>query len=356
MSGTHCCDPQTPTVRAVIDSAGVFSVGNAVSLTLGITDGNGNPVNASDVSVIVRDSNGTQITFTDSQGGEQTEDELLPEIVGKGFYFYQWYITDSVSPGTYTVIWSYDIDGITYTELEEVIVLSDGLTTSIYNDRMRVIRKSLKHLLCCATKVPIYNEQAKPSSDCRTYYFTKNNWNAVPSQTRIYRNGHTIINSGITIDYPKGKIILDESLSQAEWLSADYSFSWFSDEQLTDYINGAIQMYNHTTPFSQYTYATLPEYAVRGVIYKAAADAIRELMMCLMFPEPAQLFGGSERASQISGQLETLKKNFEADWKFVFEQKKLGPYPRMQIITVPSYSLPGGRSRWFRYLFSGGSG
>ena len=356
MSGTHCCDPQTPSVRAVLENNGVFSAGYAVSLTLSVSDSSGNAASAGNVTVILRDSDGTQVDFLSSQGGALTGDDLKPEQVTKGFYFYQWFIPSDVTPGTYTVVWTYDLDDVTYTELAEVVVSSDGVATDIYSDRMRVMRKSLRHLLCCATKVPIYGEQAKPSSDCRTFYFTRPNWNQAPSQIRIYRNGHTIVNSGVTVDYTKGRIILDEELSQAEWISADYQFDWFTDDQLTDYIIGAIQMYNHTTPFSEYSYVNLPDGAVRGVLYKAAADAIRELMMCLMFPEPAQLFGGTERASQIASQLETLKKNYEEDWKYIFEQKKLGPYPKIQIMTVPSYTLPGGRSRWFRYLFSGGSG
>ena len=356
MSGTHCCDPQTPSVRAVLGNNGVFTAGYAVSLTLSVSDPSGNATNAANVSVIIRDSNGTQVDFTDSQGATLTGDELNPEQVTTGFYLYQWFIPDDVTPGTYTVVWSYDLDDVTYTEMDEVIVSSDGVSTDVYNDRMRVMRKSLRHLLCCATKVPIYGEQAKPSSDCRTFYFTRHNWNQAPSQTRIYRNGHTIINSGVTVDYTNGKITLDDTLSQAEWISADYQFDWFTDDQLTDYIIGAIQMYNHTTPFSQYSYVNLPDDAVRGVLYKAAADAIRELIMCLMFPEPEQLFGGPDRANNIRSQLETLKKNYEEDWKYVFDQKKRGPYPKIHIMTVPSYVLPGGRSRWFRYLFSGGSG
>lgn len=356
MAGTHCCDPQTPSVRAVLKNTGTFTKGYAVALTLSIADQSGTAVNAANVSVVVRDSNGDDITFTNSTGGDRTGDELNPEQVGTGFYFYQWYIDDDLDAGTYTVVWTYEIDDVEYSKMEEVIVINDGVTTAIYDDRMRVMRDSLRHLLCCATKVPIYNEQAKPSSDCRTFYFTKANWNQAPSQTRIYRNGHTILTSGMTIDYEAGKVTLDEELSQAEWISADYNYSWFTDEQLTDYINGAIQIYNHSTPFSAYDYRTLPEYAIRGVLYKAATDAIRELLMCLMMPEPQQLFGGYERSSQISSQLETLKKNYEGDWKWVFEQKKYGPYPAIRIITVPSYTLPGGRSRWFRYLFSSGTG
>ena len=48
-----------------------------------------------------------------------------------------------------------------------------------------------------------------------------------------------------------------------------------------------------------------------------------------------------------------MKKNYEGDWEKLVEQKKLGPYPSSKLIVTPEYTLPGGRSRWFRYLFKG---
>jgi hypothetical protein len=52
--------------------------------------------------------------------------------------------------------------------------------------------------------------------------------------------------------------------------------------------------------------------------------------------------------------METLKKNYEEEFTRLLEQKKFGRYPRTKAITVPEFTLPGGRSRWFRYMFGGG--
>jgi hypothetical protein len=50
-----------------------------------------------------------------------------------------------------------------------------------------------------------------------------------------------------------------------------------------------------------------------------------------------------------------LKKNYEESFKGFLDAKKLGPYPKSVAVVTPEYTLPGGRSRWFRYIFSGGT-
>jgi hypothetical protein len=95
---------------------------------------------------------------------------------------------------------------------------------------------------------------------------------------------------------------------------------------------------------------------VPAVLIRAATDAIREMMFALSFQEPQQVFGGPEGADRTFQRLDSLKKNWEEEWKMLFENKRLGPYPRMGLIAVPEFTLPGSRSRWFRYLFSTNQG
>jgi len=78
-------------------------------------------------------------------------------------------------------------------------------------------------------------------------------------------------------------------------------------------------------------------------------------MMDILFQEPTKIFGGPERANQVFTQMDTLKKNYEDFLTKLLEQKKYQPYAGLtKTVTVPEYTLPGGRSRWFRYLFKGG--
>jgi hypothetical protein len=91
-------------------------------------------------------------------------------------------------------------------------------------------------------------------------------------------------------------------------------------------------------------------------MYGAAVDAIRGFILAMQFQEIQLILGNADAASRVSGTLETLKKNYEEWWFKALDQKKLGPYKGLTRMSVtPEFALPGGRSRWFRYLFSGGS-
>ena len=89
----------------------------------------------------------------------------------------------------------------------------------------------------------------------------------------------------------------------------------------------------------------------------ASSDAIRSMLLSLMFQETQLVYGGADAAKNAFSQLESLKKNYEETWTKGLEQKKNGPYTGLtKMVVVPEYTLPGGRSRWFRNLFSTGGG
>jgi hypothetical protein len=142
-------------------------------------------------------------------------------------------------------------------------------------------------------------------------------------------------------------------------IAADYTFRWFSDEQLDQFLDNGINMLNSFPPFRPaFNFTTLLTGGTQflpAVLYGAAVDAMRSLMMCLQFQQPAQFFGGLERAREIFGNLETLKQNYTKTWETLLGQKKFGPYPQTRLVVTPEFTLPGGRSRWFRMLFSGSS-
>ena len=88
--------------------------------------------------------------------------------------------------------------------------------------------------------------------------------------------------------------------------------------------------------------------------HQAAIFALRRLIMDLHFQEPAKVFGGMERADKLMGSLDSLKKNMEEELNAWYDQKRKQPYSGLtKTFTVPEFTLPGGRSRWFRYLFKG---
>ena len=331
-------------IRAVADKKGTYKPGTTAFLFLKVTTIDGIPINATDVNVIIRDSNGSTITTGD------------PDKPTDGFYVYEWDLDEDQTNGDYSVSWEYTIDNVIYYEAQEVIVAEDvDLGSYLYNPQIIATREALSYYISCAQHIPVYFEQAKPTFDNNIFRFTFPRWNQTTG-VKVYRNNN-LVEEGIEINYFKGEVTFDTTLTQYDMVHADYNFRWFSDEELARFLDNALGDFNTFPPHTAYDYNTntrVPDRFLPAVIRKAAADAIRKLMMCLQFQEPQQVFGGADNAAKAFSNFETLKKNYEADWQKVAENKKLGPYPRTMIISTPEYTLPGGRSRWFRYLFSSG--
>jgi hypothetical protein len=252
------------------------------------------------------------------------------------------------------VTWSYVVNSTAATELQQVIVADSGAASNFYKGRVLEFRNALESYIFCAQAIPVYFEQAKLTEDRRTFYFSFPRWNQTAG-VNIYRN-KSLITSGAEVNYFKGYVRFDSMLSDYDFVNADYNFKWFSDLELDTFLSNAVQTLNSFPPHSTYTLISLPDKYIPSVLYKAATDALRKMMLCLQFQEPQQVFGGSDGAQQAFSNFETLKKNYEDEWKLLYEQKKYGPYVGLtQSIVTPEFTLPGGRSRWFRYLFKSGS-
>lgn len=329
-------------VHAITDFRGKFLQNSTGTFILRVTDFDGDPVDASEITYEIFNSDG------DSQL------DGIPEKIDTGSYAFRWDIEEDQITGEYNLVWLYTVDGIRRREEHQFVVSTNVDSESnagYYSGRILEFREALSQMICCAQHVPIYFQQAQPSRDRLTYRWTKQMWNQSLG-TRIYRNKE-IVNFGYEIDYRKGIVKFDNPLTEYDMLHADYNFRWFSDEQLDRFISNALHTVNIFPPESNYNIMSVPEKFIPVILYGAAKDALRNLMLCIQYPEPAELFGGTERAQQVFGNMETLKQNYHKDWELLLQQKKLGRYPRGTNIVIPEFTLPGGRSRWFRYLFSG---
>jgi hypothetical protein len=330
-------------ISAVADYSGTFVQGTRGSLLLRITDLDGTPQDPEEISL--------NIKFTDSG---TLVDSGTPEKVETGFYVFEWFVPNDLQPGRYTVSWVYTVEEEGSDEIklatQEIIVATDAEDTVLWSGRVLDMRKALERHIYCAQNIPVYQEQAKLSGDNTTYRFTFPRWNQT-SGIKIFRNGN-IVSSDLTVNYFKGEVLFESNLTNYDVITANYNFRWFDDEALNQFLENGVNTLNSYPPMSpQFNLLNVPDRWVPGVLYKAAADALRQLMLCLQFQEPQQVFGGSDAASKAFSNIESLKKNYEEDWKTAFENKKFGPYPKMGAAVIPSYTLPGGRSRWFRYLF-----
>lgn len=344
MSSCATCIEEDSGISAIPENRGAFVQNTIASFTLRVVNFNGIAVDPESITVRITDSSDVEVEL----------DNAIPEKIGLGFYIYEWTIPVDQTIGKYTIRWAYTIDDVEKYSYQNFTVVADGKDSKYYTGRIGDMREMLEILLGCAQNIPVYNEQGIPTADCTKYKFTFPRWNQT-SGLKIYRN-KTVINKGAIVNYERGELEFVKPLTQYDIITASYNFRWFDDNSLNSFIQNAINVYNHYPPFlPSYDINTLPDGATSGVLYKAAADAIREMIMCLMFQEPQKIFGGREAADKIRGDLETLKKNYEEDWKLIFGNKKFRPYPTTRAVVLPALSLPGGRSRWFRYLYSSGA-
>lgn len=334
-------------IRSTASFRGSFRQGGVADLLIKITDFDGTPVDPSSIECVIYGP--VEAPSTDN---ETIVDSSSPFQVSDGYYVHSWGIAIDQTIGTYNVTWTYIVGVEEKTELQTVVVVesqTNAVPSGFYTERLIQMREALEYHISCAQTIPVYFEQAKPSRDNTTFEFSFPDWNQ-SAGVKIYRN-EVIINADAEVDYFKGTVTFDTELLPQETINADYNFKWFSEDKLTRFLVNSLQSLNTFPPHSGYTLDTVPDRFFPAILYGAAKDALRQLMFCLNFQQPAQVFGGTEEAAKAFANFDILKQNYEKDAEKLLEQKKLGPYPKSRMVVTPEFTLPGGRSRWFRYLF-----
>lgn len=331
-------------VKSNPDIRGNFSQGSSGTLFLSLTDIHSNPITAESISLSI------------SKDGNTVVSSVSPDFVKPGLYAFDWSIPGNLETGTYLAQWEYVADTFSGSEIQSIIISSSGDTSNsdinFYNSRLSDIRVAFSEMISCAQKIPVFHEQALPDASNTKFKLTFPRWNQAYG-TRVYRN-NTLIENDYEINYFRGTVLFEAPQSSYDTIYADYNFRWFSDEQLDRFLFNALAVINLYPPQSGFNMLRVPDMYIPLILYGAAKDAIRELLMCLQFQQPQQVFGGMEGANKAFSNMETLKKNYEDEFTRLLEQKKYGKYPRVRGIVTPEFTLPGGRSRWFASLFKGG--
>ena len=331
------------TYGQIADYVGNFSQGTMNNLFLKVTDMDGKAKAVEDVKITIS---------RDEAYSDPIIDLATVSSIQDGYYFYEWSISTDAIPGNYTITWTYLLDDEESSTIQSVIVSEKPSAENAYWGAVNDLRVALEFHIRAAMNIPVYFEQSKPSRDKKTFKFTFPRWNQ-SAGVRVYRN-QEIVDSGVTINYFKGEVVFDQPLSTYDVVNCDYNFRWFDDGQLYRFLQAGLQRYNFFPAASYYTLDQLPDRAVSPVIYGAVIDALREMLMSLQFQEPQLVFGSPERAQNVYSNLEGLKKNYEETLKGMLDAKKNGPYAGLtKMVVTPEYTLPGGRSRWFRYMFTG---
>lgn len=330
------------------DSSGVFVPGTTAVLFFTFTDLEGKLYDPSNMSIEILDPDGTAIELPD-------DGEALDKVE-TGVYGYSWLIADDAATGKYTVNLTYTvetIDGAVVETYTQYCIISETTNQfSVVTYRQTSARAFLESLTGYPHRIPVFHEMVRFNRNRTTGELSFPRWNQ-SAGVIVYVNGN-VRTSGYSVDYIKGRITFDNPVSEYDEVTCSYNFRWFTDSELDAFIEQGINMFNIWPPHSVYTIRDIPDRWIITAEHAAAIFLLRRWMMDIQFQEPVKIFGGFERAQQVFGNLDTLKKNYEDLLDKMLTQKKFQPYLGLtKTITVPEYTLPGGRSRWFRYLFKG---
>lgn len=326
--------------NASMAGKGSFVVGTLACFFFSFYDENAMMFDPSNIEAVITDFNNSEVETITS--GDKLE---------LGMYVLTWNIGNSITPGKYTITLTYTVETssgpVDRTFTENFVVSETGAGVLTY--RSAASRAFLETLILEAQHIPVFHEPARLNNARTIAELTFPRWNQKAGVKILINNEFK--ESGFSIDYDNGKVIFNNPLSSYDYVLVSYNFRWFTDEELDQFVEQGIQMFNLWPPQSVYNIVSIPDRFLGVGVYWAAVLAIRRLLFGLNYQQPVKIYGSIERAQQVQSNLTELKKEYE-DWvKMMLEVKKYGPYPSTRTVTTPIYTLPGSRSRFFRYLF-----
>ncbi len=310
----------------------------------------GQPTNVPDATIeIFGPSNSIILTATPmTQAGTTT-----------GLYFYEWQIPNSLSEDTYTVMISGTVAGTPTAQIQTVAIVPAG---TVVNTTVSVVASdliaALEVYLECAQHVTVINELAVRSPDMKTFQLHWSNWNLTNPDVRL--NTRQIMPNDplfpYSIDFNLGQIRFDNALRPEDSLLVSYNFRMFNDTSLLRFIADSISEINSTAPHSSYRIDNFPYELIGPVMMGARKNAMLQLMLCMQFQNTQTIFGDDKESKQAAyNAFKDIQENSEKSFTELRKEIKKR-LPRIAMISTPEYTMPGGRSRWFRYLFSSGLG
>jgi hypothetical protein len=200
--------------------------------------------------------------------------------------------------------------------------------------------------------IPYTEFESKQSTFSTVYGFAYERWNQQPRP--IVRVNNRIVDDGWHADY-MGRIYFDSLMAPEDSVSCAYNFAYFSKEELLSFLNFGLQMMNGLPPSSE-AYRALdmaPPVWDAGILLYAAILALKRLIFGLTWQEKKIIYGRPEDAQNAASLYQDLYKSYLETWTEYGKNVKSKKLPGIALYVTPEYTLPGGKSRWLRYMFKG---
>jgi len=210
-----------------------------------------------------------------------------------------------------------------------------------------------------AQEIPVGFESLRKDSTSSPLVFDSafSTWNRLPApkvrvNSVIFPSDHATY--GHSIDFEEGTVTFSDALAYNDIVEVSYVFAFFSDEQIEAFFRQAVAVWNLNPPSG----GPINIHSASGdvqsaMLIGAATFAFRTLMFSLSFQETRIVFDNASWGDgwlQSKDLINSLHESYSSDFKDLLAAKKV-KLPSIKNVVTPSYTMPGGRSRMFRYLF-----
>lgn len=301
-------------------------------------------------TVTILDKNGVDVIGTATAAiqsvGVYYADWFVPIVLPIGRYYDKWTFTFRGDTSATEVITDFEVH-----PADSILNFSSSTVSSQYNSTMeKAIMELQNYLIYEVMHIPIYGEQARRTADGFRYNFAFKNWN--PDPRPLIRVNNKIDDEKWYADY-NGNIFFETARDVSDVIYGDYNFSFFSKDDLAGFVKTGLDAMNAVPPAST-TYrdiAAAPQEWWHGIMLYASIQALRRILLGMTLQETAIIFGDKDQLNSARDIYKSLYDDYFSLWKelSVGIKKKL---PMIGQISIPEYTLPGGRARWYRYMFT----
>jgi hypothetical protein len=203
-----------------------------------------------------------------------------------------------------------------------------------------------------AQEIPVHQEILRKNSTSapKIYDSAYKLWNRTP--TPRIRLNQVLINSddtnyGYNINHETGEITFTSALSYNDTVDAEYTFSFFSDEEIESFFRQATSVWNVSPPYGGPQNIYYASQDLRGALMIGSSlFAFREMLYSLAFQQKRIIFDNASWGDgwvQVKDLIKNLHDLYKDDWEKLLKAKK-ARLPSIKNIIVPEFSMPGGRT------------
>jgi hypothetical protein len=279
-----------------------------------------------------------------------------------GVWYLDWFVPEDLPTGSWYDLWTFKWDPIhefktrtfefdIYQGDEQLNFSLPAIDHNLCDNAVSMARELENSLIYEVQHHPNHWEEAQRTGRPDRFRLAYKNWRDDPRP--MVRINNVIVDDGWTVDM-NGNLTLAEPADPEDQVFVNYYFACFSEEEILNFLNEGLYMMNSTPPASEaYTSICSAPFAWRAaIVLYASIQALRRLIFGFNIQERAIMFGEDPEAAQRAIQnYKDLLQSYTDLWNEIRKDAKTRRLPAIYQFVSPEYTLPGGRSRWFRYLY-----